>query len=181
MDTRTVRALQRMAGVGACVVQVMMGAPAATAAQQRLTPVQIEVERSESENARADTVDEWARALYATSSKLRYAAQLHERAAMIRGDDVRAAASYRSGAWAYAAAGKNGQATKLMVKAAEQAARAGRIEEAANAYIDAALIAVADNREDKVPALLSRVHALLGAPSLSSDRRSKILERIHTE
>ena len=71
--------------------------------------------------------------------------------------------------------------TKLMVKAAEQEAMAGRIEEAANAYIDAAWIAVVDNREDKVPALLSRVHALLGAPSLSSDRRSKILERIHAE
>jgi hypothetical protein len=68
-----------------------------------------------------------------------------------------------------------------MVKAAEQAAMAGRIEEAAYAYIDAALIAVADNREDKVPALLSRVQALLSAPSLSEDRRSKILERIHAE
>lgn len=170
----------RVAGLGVCALLAMFIVPSSAAAQQPLSPVQIEAERSASENARADTLEEWARALYSTPSRIREAAQLHQRAAMIRGNDVRAVASYRSAAWAYSAAGNNGLATKLMVKAAEQAAMAGRIEEAANAYVDAALIAVADNREDKVPTLLTRMHAVLSAPLLPEDRRAKILERIES-
>jgi hypothetical protein len=179
MSTRSALS-PRVAGLGVCTLLAMFIVPCAAAAQQPLSPVQIEAERSASENARADTLEEWARALYSTPSRIREAAQLHQRAAMIRGNDVRAVASYRSAAWAYSAAGNNGLATKLMVKAAEQAAMAGRIEEAANAYVDAALIAVAANREDKVPALLTRMHAVLSAPLLPDDRRAKILERIES-
>jgi hypothetical protein len=150
-----------------------------SAAQQRLSPVEVEAARSETENARADVLEDRARAMYSTPNKIRDAAQLHYRAAMIRGNDVRAVASYRSAAWAYNAANNKGLATKMMVKAAEQAAMAGRIEDAANSYIDAALIAVADNREDKVPTILSRVYAVVSAPLLPEEQRSKILHRIH--
>jgi hypothetical protein len=69
----------------------------------------------------------------------------------------------------------------MMVKAGEQAAMAGRIEEAANSYVDAALLAVADNREDKVPTLLSRMHAVLSAPLLPEERRSQILQRVRDD
>lgn len=179
MSTRSALS-PRVAGLGVSALLAIFIVPSDAGAQQPLSPVQIEAERSASENARADTLEEWARALYSTPSRIREAAQLHQRAAMIRGNDVRAVASYRSAAWAYSAAGNNGLATKLMVKAAEQAAMAGRIEEAANAYVDAALIAVADNREDKVPTLLTRMHAMLSAPLLPEERRAKILERIES-
>jgi hypothetical protein len=52
------------------------------------------------------------------------------------------------------------------------------VEESANAYIDAALLAVAEQRVDKVPVLLSRMHTVLSSPLLPEARRSKILERI---
>jgi hypothetical protein len=155
--------------------------PSTSGAQQRLSSVEIAAARSETENARADAFEEYARTLYSTPSRFLEAAQLHQRAAMIRGNDARAVASYRSAAWAYSAARNNGLATKMMVKAGEQAAMAGRIEEAANSYVDAALLAVADNREDKVPTLLSRMHAVLSAPLLPEERRSQILQRVRDD
>jgi hypothetical protein len=155
--------------------------PSTSGAQQSLSPVQIAAARSETENARADALEDRARALYATPSKFRDAAQLHRRAAMIRGIDPRAVESFRSAAWLYSAAHNNGLATQMMVKAGEQAAMAGRLEDAANSYIDAALLAVADNREDKVANILSRMHVVLSAPLLPEDRRAKILERIQAD
>jgi hypothetical protein len=152
--------------------------PSTTLAQQELSPVEVGAAQSVSENARADTLDEWARALYSTPSKFRDAAKLHQRAAMVRGEDPRAAASYRSAAWLYSAAHDDGMATKMMVKAADRAAESGRVADAANFYIDAALLAVADERYDKVPTILSRVHVVLSAPALAEEQRTEILRRI---
>lgn len=176
--TRRFLTLSHLARLGACAVLASLISPVEGIAQQQLTPVQIEVARSETENARADTLEEFARSLYSTPHRFREAAQLHRRAAWIRGDDPRAAASYRSAAWLYSATKDNGLATEMMVKAAEHAAMSGRIEDAANSYIDAALLAVANDREDKVPTLLSRVHTVLAAPMISADQRSKVLDRI---
>jgi hypothetical protein len=170
--------MSKVVAAGACAVLAALIVPPASAAQQPLSPVEIEAARLETENARADKLEEYARTLYSTPRRIREVAQLHQRAAMIRGDDPRAVDSYRSAAWAYSAARNNGLATQMMVKAADHAASVGRIEEAANAYIDAALLALADKREDKVPAMLSRMHVVLSAPLLPDERRSKILERV---
>ncbi len=180
MSTRSALS-PRVAGLGVCALLAITVVPSTSGAQQRLSSVEIAAARSETENARADAFEEYARTLYSTPSRFLEAAQLHQRAAMIRGNDARAVASYRSAAWAYSAARNNGLATKMMVKAGEQAAMAGRIEEAANSYVDAALLAVADNREDKVPTLLSRMHAVLSAPLLPEERRSQILQRVRDD
>ena len=144
MNTRSVLPLRRMAGFGVYVVLAMLVVPDTAGAQQPLSPVEVEASRAESENARADALEAYARTLYSTPKRFAEAARLHQRAAQIRGSDPRAAASFRSAALVYSAIGNNGLATKLMAKAGEQAALSGRIEEAANFYIDAALLAVED-------------------------------------
>lgn len=171
----------RGAGIGVCAVLAALIIPPVATAQQSLSAVQVEAERTRTENARADALEEFARTLYSTPWRYREAAELHQRAAMIRGDDPRSVDSYRSAAWAYSSARNNGLATRMMVKAAEHAAKVGRIEEAANAYIDAALLALANDREDKVPALLSRMHTVLSAPLLPEERRMKILARVGSD
>lgn len=180
MSTRSALS-PRVAGLGVCALLAMTIIPSTSGAQQKLSGVEIAAAQSETENARADAIEDRARELYSTPSRFWEAAQLHQRAAMIRGSDARAVASLRSAAWAYSAARNNGLATKMMVKAGEQAAMAGMIEESANSYIDAALLAVADNREDKVPTLLSRMYTVLSAPLLPEERRSQILQRIRED
>lgn len=180
MSTRSAL-FPRVAGLGVCALLAMTIMPSTSGAQQQLSPVEIASARSETENARADAFEEYARTLYSTPSRFLEAAQLHQRAAVIRGNDARAVASFRSAAWAYSASRNNGLATKMMVKAGEQAASAGMIEESANSYIDAALLAVADNREDKVPTLLSRMHTVLSAPLLPEERRAQILQRVRQD
>ena len=171
----------RTVGIGLAALLAMTIAPSVAGAQQEMSPVEIAAARSQTENARADALEETARTMYATPRKFREAAQLHKRAAMIRGIDPKAVESFRSAAWLYSAARDNGLATQMMVKAGEHAALAGRIEDAAHSYIDAALLAVADDREDKVPTILSRMHVVLSAPLLPEDRRAKILQRIESD
>jgi hypothetical protein len=168
----------RFMAAGACAVLASMVVPPVSGAQQSLSPVEIEAARVETENARADKLDAYALTLYSTPSMFREAAELHQRAAMIRGDDPRAVESYRSAAWAYNAAKNQGLATQLMVKAADHAAKVGRIEEAANAYLDAALLALAEKREDRALAMLSRMHTVVSAPLFPTDARSRIMERV---
>jgi hypothetical protein len=176
MSAQFAGTLARACTFGACALFATIFMPSAEA-QQRLSPVAV-VALEETEHARADVLDERARALYSTPSKFREAAQLHYRAALIRGNGPQAAASLRSAALAFSAAKRGSLATELMVKSAELSAMSGRVEESANAYIDAALLAVAEQRVDKVPVLLSRMHTVLSSPLLPEARRSKILERI---
>lgn len=78
----------------------------------------------------------------------------------------------------FSAAGENGLARSMMEKAAERAADVGDVERAAHCLIDAALLAAASGREDRVPELLGRMHAVLSSPLLAEDRRSGILQRV---
>jgi hypothetical protein len=178
MHRKSALPFRRLASLGFGVVLATLIVPSMSAAQQELSRVQVDAQRAENENARADKLEEHARELYSTPSRFREAAKLHQRAALIRGSDPRSAASFRSAAFAYNAARDNGLATQMMMKAAEQAALTGRIEEAADYYVDAALLAVEDSREDKVPAILSRMYAVLSAPLFPEDRRSEILDRV---
>ncbi|HSJ62961.1 MAG TPA: hypothetical protein VK922_03535 [Gemmatimonadaceae bacterium] len=181
MFTRFALPASRFMAAGACAVLASLVVVPVAGAQQSLSPVEIEAARVETENARADKLEAYALTLYSTPSKFREVAELHQRAAMIRGDDPRAVDSYRSAAWAYSAAKNSGLATQMMVKAADHAAQVGRIEEAANAYLDAALLALADKREDRVLAMLARMHTVVSAPLFPTDERTRIMERIRTD
>ena len=178
MHRKSALPFRRVARLGFAVVLATLIVPSTSAAQQELSRVQVEGQRAENENARADKLEEHARELYGSPSRFREAAKLHQRAALIRGSDPRSAASFRSAAFAYSAARDNGLATQMMVKAGEQAALTGRIEEAADYYVDAALLAVEDRRADKVPAILTRMYAVLSAPLFPENRRTEILDRV---
>lgn len=156
----------------------VMASPIAAAAQQSVNPIDVEARRATRQNEIADTLDAQALRLYAIQRKFFDAARLHRRAGQLRGADPRAIQSFRSASWMYSAAGDNGLARQMMEKAGEQATVVGDVEKAANAYIDAALFALADHDEDKVRILLGRVRAVAGSPLLTTDSRDRILARI---
>jgi hypothetical protein len=156
----------------------ILALPATVTGQQALSPVQIEARRASRAHERADLLEARAEQLRASPRWYLDAARLYRRAALLRGNDARAVNNFRSSAWMYSAAGNNGLAREMMEKAAEHAADVGGIEDAANAYIDAAFLAVASDRQDKVPALLGRMHAVLSSPLLPETRRASILQRI---
>lgn len=143
-----------------------------------LPPVQVEGSVVSEQKMLADRLDAEAAALRGSPKRYFEAGQLHRRAALLRGIDSAAVSSFRSAAWMFSAAGENGHARGMMERAAERAADVGDVERAANCLIDAALLAAAGGREDKVPALLARMHALLTSPLLADDRRAEILQRV---
>jgi hypothetical protein len=160
------------------LVVAVSAVPAPVEAQQPLSPVQVEADRLATANARADSLEERARAMYSTPIWYIDAARLHRRAAGMRGNDPRAVASFRSAAWLYSIAGQHNVAKSMMEEAADRAKSVGDIEGAANSYIDAAFLAIASGREDQVPTILSRTHAVLKSPLLTQERRASILQRI---
>ena len=164
------------AGAGALLALTILGSP--LDAQQTLTPMRIESNKAASNNARADSLDARARSMYTQSRWHLIAARLHRRAAQLRGDDPRAVESFRSAAWLYSSAGKLQIARRMMESAAERATAVGDVEQAANAYIDAAYIAIANSREDQVPGILARMHSVLSSPLLTAERRAVILDRV---
>lgn len=177
MRSRPATPLARSAAVVVSAVLALAIVPP-VAAQQTLTPVEIEPARAHRANARADTLDARARDLYSRPRYYVDAARLHRRAALIRGSGPKAVASFRSAAWLYSAAGRHQVARSMMEEAAVRATALGDVESAANSYIDAANLAIAADSEDKVPEILARMHAVLGSPLLTEERRATILRRV---
>ena len=180
MPAATHRTCVRCARTAALVAAVALATPGTAAAQQQLPPARV-VAPAVLDNARADTLERWAASMYSTRWQLPRAARLHERAAALRGDDPRAVQSWRMAAWLYSATGDHGQGRAMMERAAASAMAVGDVERAANAYVDAALIALEAGRADKAPPLLRKTRVVLGSPLLPDDRRAAILRRIGEE
>ena len=156
--------------------------PGTLVAQFSLTPARVEVTAlaTAGNSARADTLEELA-ARYPTSVRQwRQAAQYYEQAATLR-DDGRAVTNLVTAAWLYDGAGNSAHARWTMERAAKRAEAMGDVERAANAYVDAAFLAVAAKRVDLVPKLLRQTHAVLDSPNMPPDRREAILQRIGDE
>ena len=147
-------------------------------AQPLLPTVQVEAPRNTEQKSLAQRLEAQAAALRASPKTYFEAGQLYRRAALLRGTDSAAVSSYRSAAWMFSAAGENALARRMMEQAAERAADVGDVERAAHCFIDAALLAVASGRDEKVPEFLERMHAVLTSPLLEDERRSGILQRI---
>ena len=163
---------------------IVPGLAAAQSAPTRVQPVRVEataLTREARNNARADTLESWANTFYNTPREFQTAARLYERAAALRADDPRAVHSWRMASWLYSHARDMGNARVAMEHAAERAAGVGDVERAANSYVDAVLIALADNRGDRVSGLLRKTRGLLGSPLLPADRRAAVLRRIGDE
>ena len=178
MRTRSALPAPTLTGVGMSVLLALTAFAPTAHAQQTLSPMRIESDRVASDNARADSLEARAREMYSTSRWYIVAARLHRRAALLRGDDPKAVESFRSAAWLYSVAGKHQLAREMMENAAERATAFGDVEGAANAYIDAAYLAIESSRQDQVPDILARMHAVLSSPLLTESRRAGILKRI---
>jgi len=158
--------------------------PGILAAQLALTPARVEVTAlatTTRDNARADTLEELGARYSSTPGQWQKAARYFEQAATLRGDDGRAVTNLVTAASLYDAAGNSAHARSTMERAAKRAAAMGDVERAANAYVDAAFLAVAAKRIDLVPKLLRQTHAVLDSPKMPPERRDAILRRIGDE
>ncbi|MEJ7812317.1 MAG: hypothetical protein WKG32_18040 [Gemmatimonadaceae bacterium] len=130
-------------------------------------------------NAEADALEARATALVDGQRKdWATAAALQGRAAALRADHPRAVASWSRAAWLHVGAKDRATARRLMERAARQALAGGDVERAANAYLDAALIARDDGREEQALRLARSARALAGSPLLSVEQRTAILQRV---
>ncbi len=149
-------------------------APIAASAQQTLAPVRVteSVERADRLSAEADSL---AREV----SRFKDAARLYEKSAAARGPgDIKAIANLRSAAFLRYNAGDRRSGLSLMERAADRAVTLGDVITAANAYIDAAIIA-AELRDGAQAQELSRRAALLTkSPLLDGRQRSALLARM---
>ena len=177
MRTSSLWPVARLSSVGAFALVVVAGATRLQA-QKPLAPAQVEARRDSILNAQADRLEAEASKWLGRPDKYFDVARLYRRAGLLRGKNPKSVEDFSSSAWAYSAAGDNSLARQMMEMSAEQATAVGDVERAANAFIDAALIALKDGREDKVPVLLRRMRAVLDSPLISSERRDQIIRRI---
>ena len=176
--TRTGSATRIHTTFAAVAILSVAATPGIAQAQQALDPVKVHAPTSKIANPEADALAEQAARQYSSPKQWREAARLHRRAAEMHGQDPQAVAQYRMAAWLYGAAGDLANARTMMERAGERAASVGDIDAAANAFVDAALFALDDGRDDRLPALVQRARVLADAPLLPDARRSAILQRI---
>ena len=176
--TRTGSATRIHATFAAVAILAVAATPEQAHAQQALEPVKVHAPTSKIANPSADALAAQASEQYASPKRWREAARLHRRAAELHGQDPQAVPQYRMAAWLYSAAGDLANARAMMERAGERAAAVGDIDAAANAYVDAALFALDDGRDDRLPALVQRARVLADAPLLPETRRTAILQRI---
>ena len=161
----------------ALLIAVAAAMPALTMAQPTATTIQGRSEAEHRRVARADTLDQRAEALHQIPRNWREAARLHRRAGELRGDHASSIRSFRLAAWLYIATNGPGPARTMMEKAAESATAIGDLEQGATAYIDAALIASADDYR-RVPKLLERARLLIDSPLFPAESRVALTQRI---
>lgn len=99
-------------------------------------------------------------------------------AAMLPDCDPRVFESLRLAARLYHSEGNLVKARALMFKAAENGVATGRILDAANAYIDAALLATIECRSGVARLAADKARALTGSPLLTEADRLFIVSRI---
>lgn len=151
------------------------------AAQQPLAPVQVRATATDRNSALVEDLEGDAATYAGRPRHWREAAHLYQRAADLRGAGPLAAANWRMAAWAYVGVQDLGNGRAMMEYAAECAASYGDVERAANAFIDAALIALADGRDDRVGLLVNKARMMTASPLLMPDQREAILRRIGDE
>jgi hypothetical protein len=150
-------------------------APAALGAQRPLAPVTVIGRRA----AEIDDLERRAMERFRVRSEWGDAGLLLARAAALRGPaDERAVEDLRLAAFAFHAAGDRGRARRAMEHAAELAAGRGDVVGAANAYVDAGLVALEDHRDDVAGALAMKAELLANSPLIDAAQRAAIMARV---
>ncbi len=149
-------------------------APVAASAQQKLPPVRVTASLEY-----ADGLMLRAESLSTKLSHFKQAAELYERSADARtAGDPRAVTCLRSAATLRYNSGNKRKGLGLMEKAADRAIRLGDVVTAANAYIDAAVIAAELRQGDRARELGERAVLLAKSPLLTEDQRSALQYRM---
>jgi tetratricopeptide (TPR) repeat protein len=117
--------------------------------------------------------------LYETPSRWEEAGELHERAAkVLPKNDAAAYFGFQRAAVLYFYAGNTARSRKTMERAAEVAEATGDVFTAANTWVDAAFLAIAEGYAGKKREFVRNAEALAGSTLLSDADRDVILARI---
>jgi hypothetical protein len=159
----------------AAVLATVFGAPASVRAQERLEPVVV----TATSNARADSLLAQAITYQDSLRHLDRAARLHEQSAALRSaDDPQTAKSLRSAAANWYYYGDRSRARDDMEHAARQAMARGDVMTAANAYVDAAVIAAELGQAARVADLGRKGEILISSPLLTPEQRTALRDRV---
>jgi len=162
-------------GTGALALIAMAAMPASAGAQDHemfeLPAIQVEAFQNPLHVA--------AMALYETPARWVEAGELHEAAAKeLTKNDAGQFFGFHRAALLYVYAGETGRSRRAMEKAASVAEATGDVLTAANSWVDAAFIAVAEGFAGKRRAFEAKARSLAGSALLSADERAAILARI---
>ena len=158
--------------VGGAALAIFV-APGAASAQQTLEPVRVTA------MSRAEQLEMEADALPTEVGQFKRAAKLFEQAAAARPDgDAEKATALRKAAYLRYYSGDTRASGRLMEKAAEQSVVQGDVATAANAFIDAALIANERTEIDRALVLGRRAETLVRSPRLDETQRARLMGRI---
>ena len=156
------------------VLFAMLAAPMTVSAQQILDPIRVTAEADRAEQRAAE-----AAASATTSSHFIKAARLYERAAAARPEsDPRNAESLRKAATLHYYSGDLRRSAVLMERSAQRSASIGDVVNAANTFIDAAIVANELREGERAVALGDRARMLMNSPLLSDTQRSQLRGRI---
>lgn len=164
-----------MIRAGALALVAIAALPALASAQSRetfeLPAIQVE--------AFQNPLHVEALALYETPSRWAEAGELHEKAAKeLLKNDAGQFFGYNRAAALYLYAGETARSRRAMEKAASVAEATGDVLTAANAWIDAAFIAIAEGFTAKKREFVANARSLADAEVLSEGERAGILARI---
>ncbi len=153
-------------------------APAVASAQQTLDPVRV----TASASSRADRLEAEAAALATHVRVYKKAARLYEQAADERAfGDPRATHCLRSAAYLRYYSGDRTSSVALLERAADQSSATGDVVGAANAYVDAAIVALELKQNERALALGRRGELLMNSPLLDESQRTALRSRVSEE
>jgi len=162
-------------GTGALALVAIAAMPASAGAQDHemfeLPAIQVE--------ALQNPLHVAAIALYETPSRWAEAGELHEAAAReLTRNDAGQFFGFNRAALLYLYAGETGRSRRAMERAASVAEATGDVLTAANSWVDAAFIAVAEGFPGKRRQFVTRARGLAESDLLSADESASILARI---
>jgi hypothetical protein len=157
------------------ILLAVAAAPVVASAQQTLAPVRVTANI-----AYADRLASEADSLSRILSHFKKAAKLYEMSAAARpAGDMKAFTYLRSAAFLRYDAGDKRGSLSLMEQSAQRAADLGDVISAANAYIDAAIIAGELKQAPRAQDLSRRAALLAKSPLLDVAQRSALLGRMN--
>ncbi len=159
----------------AVALTTVAAAPSGAHAQRRLDPVRVTGEQV----ARADALHAEAVKFEGTLSAMRKVARLHEGSAALRtADDPQNFACLHTAALLRYYSGDRRAGGERMEEAADNASARGDVISAANAYIDAAIIAREFRDGERMLALSGKADLLTNSPLISESQRLALRERL---